>query len=169
MPITVAIKDSISSLVSLLNSAYRGEESKKGWTTEADLLLGESRTDATTLKTLMDSPGAVFLEYKEDNELLGCVFLQKKDQQLYLGMLSVSPTAQAKGIGKELMSAADDYARKHNCNSIFMKVISVRHELIAWYERKGFIKTGETEPFPDDNKFGVPTQKLEFLILEKTL
>lgn len=83
-------------------------------------------------------------------------------------MLSVSPAAQAKGIGKELMLAAEAYARKQNCTSIFMKVISIRHELIAWYERKGFIKTGETEPFPDDHKFGVPTQELEFLILEKT-
>lgn len=78
MPITVATKDSISTLVSLLNSAYRGEESKKGWTTEADLLLGELRTDATTLNILMDTPGAFFLQYKEDNELLGCVFYKKK-------------------------------------------------------------------------------------------
>jgi GNAT superfamily N-acetyltransferase len=84
-------------------------------------------------------------------------------------MLAVSPSVQAKGIGKLLIHAAEEYAREKGCLVVYMKVVSARHELVAWYERKGFQKTGQTEPFPADNKFGVPTQPLEFIILEKAV
>ena len=168
MPITKAIAEDIPALEDLLNSAYRGETSKKGWTTEADLLDGDLRTDAATLHTLMQTPGAVFLKYTNaQDQVEGCVFLHKNEDKLYLGMLSVSPWIQAKGIGKQLMTAAENYARDLKCSSLFMKVISVRHELIAWYERKGYYKTGQTEAFPTDERFGIPTRQLEFIIMEK--
>lgn len=170
MPIAQANHNDVPALVDLLNSAYRGEDSKKGWTTEANLLEGNRRTDAANLITLMQTPGTAFLIFtNEQNKLVGCVFLHKKENRLYLGMLSVSPLIQAKGIGRQLMTAAENYAKDQQCDSIFMKVISVRTELIQWYERKGYHKTGETEPFPTDNKFGVPTQELEFVILEKEI
>ena len=160
----------IPGLVALLNSAYRGDTSKKGWTTEADIIEGTLRTDEANIKELMQQPGTTFLKYSnEKNDILGCVFLQKKEDKLYLGMLSVSPTMQAKGTGKQLMAAAEDYARQVGCLSIFMKVISLRHELVAWYERQGYRKTGYTEPFPENNPFGKPKQPLEFLILEKSI
>ena len=170
MPIQTATPDDIPALERLLNTAYRGEASKNGWTTEADLLEGDLRTDAATLHQIMHTEGAVLLKYtNEDNDIEGCVFLQKNKDRLYLGMLSVSPWVQSKGIGKELMATAENYAKAQSCSCIFMKVISVRHELIAWYERKGYCKTGKTEAFPTDNKFGIPTQPLEFIILEKIL
>jgi len=84
-------------------------------------------------------------------------------------MLSVFPWIQAKGIGKQLMAAAEVHAKAEKCNSVFMKVISVRYELIEWYERKGYARTGNTEPFPTDKKFGIPTRGLEFIILEKRI
>jgi len=170
MPIATATAADIPALESLLNSAYRGDDSKKGWTSEADLIKGDLRTDAATLHQLMRTAGAVFLKSTNDQgEIEGCVFLEKKESKLYLGMLSVLPWIQAKGIGKQLMSAAESYAKAQNCSLIFMKVISVRHELISWYERKGYYKTGETEAFPAKSKFGIPTQQLEFLIMEKTV
>jgi ribosomal protein S18 acetylase RimI-like enzyme len=170
MPITQATTEDIPGLEKLLNSAYRGEHSKKGWTSEADLLQGELRTNAETLRRLMETPGAVFLKYADTpDKIEGCVFLQKLEDKLYLGMLSVSPEIQAKGIGKQLMAEAEAHARRQNCSTIFMKVISVRDELIAWYERKGYSATGQTEPFPSDDRFGVPTQTLEFIIMEKKL
>jgi ribosomal protein S18 acetylase RimI-like enzyme len=170
MSIFIATQDDVPALVSLLNSAYRGDASKKGWTTEADLLKGDLRTDKATVSKLMQTPGAVFLKYVNDeNQLAGCVFLDKKESRLYLGMLSVSPLIQAKGIGKQLMTAATEYATRQNCDRIFMKVISVRQELIAWYERQGYVKTGKTEPFPTDERFGIPTQPLEFIIMEKEI
>jgi ribosomal protein S18 acetylase RimI-like enzyme len=170
MPVLPATLQDIPELEALINSAYRGEASKKGWTTEADLLKGEIRTNEETIEELMQTNGAVFLKYINDqNELEGCVFLDKKENKLYLGMLSVSPILQAKGTGKQLMNAAAVYAKQQGCHSIFMRVISVRHELISWYEKQGYTQTGQTEAFPTDNRFGIPTQPLEFLIMEKMI
>lgn len=170
MTITVANTGDIPSLVALINSAYRGEASKKGWTTEADLLKGELRTDEKTLSDLMQKPGSLFLKYiNEGGQIEGCVYLDKNEKRLYLGMLTVSPSQQAKGIGKQLMNAAEMYSRQQNCETIYMRVISLRLELVDWYLKKGYQKTGQTEPFPEDNRFGTPTQPLEFLILEKRI
>jgi ribosomal protein S18 acetylase RimI-like enzyme len=166
---SIATENDIAALDQLVNSAYRGEGSKKGWTTEADLL-GGIRTDADGLKKMMAGPGAVIMKYTGDeNELQGCVFLQKKGTKLYLGMLTVNPELQAKGIGKKLLHAAEEYGRQQSCEGITMTVISVRHELIAWYERHGYAKTGETEPFPTDPSFGLPKMALEFVVMEKQL
>ncbi|MEP7372494.1 MAG: GNAT family N-acetyltransferase [Chitinophagaceae bacterium] len=170
MPVLTATLQDIPQLVALINSAYRGDASKKGWTTEADLLKGEIRTNEETMAQLMQTKGSEFLKYiNEQNEIEGCVFLDKKGTRLYLGMLSVSPLVQAKGTGKQLMNAATNYAKREECNAIYMRVISLRHELISWYEKQGYYKTGQTEAFPDDNRFGIPTQPLEFLILEKMI
>jgi ribosomal protein S18 acetylase RimI-like enzyme len=170
MKIAAAIPEDIPSLVALINNAYRGDASRKGWTTEADLLNGELRTDENVLLELMMKPGAYFLKcINEATDILGCVYLEKNETRLYLGMLSVSPVQQAKGIGKKLMKAAEHYAGQLDCKAIFMRVISVRVELINWYEKQGYRKTGETEPFPEDHRFGIPTQLLEFLMMEKQI
>ena len=168
MPIVLADEKDITSLVELMDSAYRGENSKQGWTSEADLFIGNKRTDEPTVATLIKKPGAVFLKYlNEEGILEGCVLLHKKDNRIYLGMFSVSPSAQGKGIGKKLLAAADDYAREQGCTSIYMTVITVREELIAWYEKNGYQKTGKVLPFPVDERYGIPTQSLEMLVLEK--
>ena len=170
MPILIADEKDITSLVALMDSAYRGENSKQGWTSEADLFIGNKRTDETTVANLIKKPGSVFLKYlNEERVLEGCVFLHKKDNRIYLGMFSVSPSAQGKGIGKKLLVAADHYAKEHNCSSIYMTVITVREELIAWYERNGYQKTGKVLPFSVDERYGIPTQSLEMLVLEKHL
>lgn len=130
--IRFAVQSDIPDLVLLINSAYRGEVSKKGWTTEANLISGDIRTDKSQMEEQMKAPGAVFLVYQNEvGTLEGSVFLHKKGDKLYLGMLSVLPELQAKGIGKKLMSAAEAYAMQENCNSIYMRVISERHELIS--------------------------------------
>ena len=170
MPILIAEEKDITPLVALMDNAYRGESSKQGWTSEADLFIGNKRTDEATVANLIKKPGAVFLKYlNEEGSLEGCVFLHKKDNRLYLGMFSVSPLAQGKGIGKKLLTAADEYSKEHNCYSIYMTVITVREKLIAWYERNGYQKTGKVLPFPVDERYGIPTQPLEMLVLEKRL
>jgi ribosomal protein S18 acetylase RimI-like enzyme len=165
--IDVATVTDIPQLVNLINNAYRGDEAKKGWTHEADLIDGTMRTNEQSLKELIQKPNSVILKYVQEETVAGCVYLEKKGSKLYLGMLSVSPQIQAKGIGKKLLKAADDHARKNNCDKIEMTVISVRKELIAWYERNGYHQTNKREPFPDDGKFGNPRQQLEFVYLEK--
>ena len=153
----------------LVNSAYRGDASRKGWTTEADLLEGELRTDEPSLSQLLKNPNAVMLKFVSDDHIAGCVYLEKQRFALYLGMLSVSPTAQAQGIGKKLLNAAEKYAQQQSCDSIVMTVISLRHELIDWYERHGYKRNGETKPFPENEKFGKARQPLQFVVLEKTV
>jgi ribosomal protein S18 acetylase RimI-like enzyme len=169
MEIITAISADIPVLVALVNSAYRGEGSKIGWTTEANLL-GGIRTDEKSLTDMMNKPGATMLICRSENKaLIGCVYLQKQEKKLYLGMLTVSPDLQNAGIGKQLLLAATAHARQNNCNTITMTVISVRQELIAWYERHGYHKTGETKPFPADPSFGLPKQPLEFVVMEKSI
>jgi ribosomal protein S18 acetylase RimI-like enzyme len=169
MPVIPATPSDIPQILALLNSAYRGDESKKGWTTEADLLIGEHRTDLNSLTTLFQTKDVTFLKYENDGVIVGSVMLHKKGNRLYLGMLSVNPALQAKGTGKKLMNAAIKHAQHLACESIYMTVISVRKELIAWYERQGYHPTGEIQPFPVDERFGKPTQHLEFVVLEKHL
>jgi ribosomal protein S18 acetylase RimI-like enzyme len=120
---------------------------------------------------MMDKPGAVILIYRgETNAITGCVYLQQQDKKLYLGMLTVSPDLQAAGIGGRLLAAAEAHAKQSGCSSVTMTVISIRHELIAWYERHGYQKTGETKPFPsDDPSFGIPKQALEFIVMNKII
>jgi ribosomal protein S18 acetylase RimI-like enzyme len=167
--ISEATPKDIYALSQLVNSAYRGEGSKQGWTTEADLLDG-IRTDEHGIEAMIAKPGAAVLKYEQENVLYGCVYLEKQANEVYLGMLTVAPHLQNSGIGKQLLAAAESYARTHQCSSIVMSVISVRSELIQWYERHGYRKTGETKPFPmHDQRFGIPKQHLEFLILEKKL
>ncbi len=170
MPVIPATTKDIPALVKLLNSAYRGEESKKGWTTEAYVVAGDLRTDEQAMKELMGSPGTFFLKYENDDaEIDGCVLLQKRGDKLYFGMFAVYPLSQGKGVGKELMKALETFAMSAKCTAVFMRVISVRHELISWYERLGYQLTGAKEPFPENDRFGTATQPLEFVIMEKQM
>jgi len=167
--VTIATEKDIPALNVLINSAYRGDSSKQGWTTEADLL-GGIRTDEESLKEMMQNANASILKYEEENKILACVYLKKEGNKLYLGMLTVSPQLQNKGIGKILLKASEDEARKRNCVAIFMTVISQRPELINWYKKHGYIDTGEKKPFPEnDPRFGIPKTKLEFIVMEKKL
>lgn len=168
--ITVATLNDIPSLLILLNSAYRGESSKQGWTTEAHLIAGDVRTDEKSLSEVINQPGSVMLKYTDaSGEIIGCVNLQQYSNKTYLGMLSVSPHLQGAGIGKQLLSAAEEYAKYHQFDFIYMTVISVRTELINWYKRHGYYDTGKRKDFQEDGLTGKHLQLLEFIVLEKRL
>jgi ribosomal protein S18 acetylase RimI-like enzyme len=167
--ITTAVIADAPELDKLVNSAYRGESSRQGWTTEADILDG-TRIDAAAIAELIQTHGTTILKYVEEGKILACVELKTEHGKLYLGMLTVRPDLQGKGIGKLLLKAAEDEARNQKCSSIFMTVISVRKELIDWYMRHGYKLTGEKKPFAfSDPRFGQPKQPLEFIVLEKPL
>jgi GNAT superfamily N-acetyltransferase len=160
--------EDIPELVRLVNGAYRGEGGEAGWTNEAHLI-GGPRTGAADVEELIGEPGGVILTGWEAGGLVGCVYLKKEGEKLYMGMLSVWPGRQGGGIGKRLMAAAVPYARIHRCKVIRITVISVRNELIAWYERHGFGRTGELEPFHAGERFGAVRQPLELAVLEKVV
>ncbi len=163
-----AKRSDAAAIANLVNSAYRGDSSRRGWTTEADLLDG-SRTDPDAIAGLIDS-GVLLLKYVEDGEILGCVELKTVPEGLYLGMLTVKPDLQNRGIGKILLAKAEDVAKEKGFRSIVMTVITVRTELLAWYQRHGYCDTGERKPFAfTDPRFGTPQVPLEFAVLRKDI
>src|SRR3954464_919211 len=152
MDISDATDKDIAAICALVNSAYRGETSRRGWTTEADLLDG-IRIDENRLRHYLHEKEAVLLKTTNNQkEITGCAYLKKEGEHLYLGMLTVAPHLQAQGIGKLLLKAAEERALEWHCKSIVMTVITTRHELITWYKRHGYYSTGENQPFPKDEK-----------------
>ncbi|WP_413558908.1 GNAT family N-acetyltransferase [Bdellovibrio sp. HCB209] len=169
---TQADESHVEDLVELVNSAYRGDSSKKGWTTEADLLDGQ-RVDEDGILDNIEREGSVILIAEDDDtgKVLGCVHLEDHKGKCYLGMLTVDPTLQKHGIGKMLIQESEAFAQFWGCTHIYMTVITVRTELIKWYEKHGFKNTGEKKPFPyGDERFGIPkVDNLEFVVLEKKI
>jgi ribosomal protein S18 acetylase RimI-like enzyme len=169
MPITPATITDVPALNKLVNSAYRGDTSKLGWTTEADLLDG-LRIDEEMLTAYFSDPNIIILKHTDDaGEITGCVYLEVRAPKLYVGMFSVSPLLQGKGVGRALLEAAESYAQQRNCSTLTMTVISIRTELIAWYQRRGYSFNGEIQPFHVHAKFGVAKQPIELMVLEKTI
>lgn len=168
--LSIAQPTDIDQLLLLINSAFRGESSRQGWTHEADLIEGGIRADAPMLREIIADPAATLLLAKNEAEAIeGCVLLQQKGSQLYLGMLTVDPRLQGRGLGKILLQAGEDHARSLGCTQIEMTVIADRHALIGWYARHGFFPTGETRPFVQDAKFGRPRYPIHFVVLQKLL
>jgi len=169
MPVTKAVLADVPQLNVLVNSAYRGEASKQGWTTEADLLDG-MRIDEEMLTSYFNDNNVIILKNTdEDGVLNGCVYLEVRRPKLYVGMFSVSPVLQGKGIGRDLLLAAEEQAKQLDIHILSMTVISVRSELIDWYKRRGYQPTGEMLPFHPGEKFGTARQHLELAVLEKTI
>ena len=171
-PVEPAGIGDVTALVTLVNSAYRGESSRHGWTTE-EHLLGGQRTDAESIAGLLSAPGHAVLVLRGCDGLLGCVLLEAKPgRTCYLGMLTVRPDLQSEGLGRLLLVAAERHAQlQFDARQMEMTVIDCRAELIAWYERRGYRATGEIRPFPyDDERFGLPKRDdLRFVVLCKTL
>lgn len=159
----------IPELCTLINIAYRGDSSRKGWTTEADFLDG-IRIDEAMLGEYFNDAQSTILKCVEDNgEIVGCVYLKKNDEKLYLGLLTVAPGLQGRGIGKQLLQASEVTAANKECKLIEMTVITNRAELIDWYRRNGYAETGEMRPFPTSERFGKPKRQLEFLVMQKMM
>lgn len=167
--INIATADQLDAILQLVNSAYRGESSRSGWTTEADLIAGNVRIDKASLEEVFQLEGSVILTYLKGDKLIGTVNLQQKEDHLYLGMFSVAPTHQNAGIGRKLLKAAEEYALHLGLPAIQMSVISVRHELISWYQRNGYVDIGERIPFKEDGMSGKHLRVLEFAVLQKML
>jgi ribosomal protein S18 acetylase RimI-like enzyme len=167
--ITKATLADIPALNLLINSAYRGESSKKGWTTEADLLEGKRTTEEELTQTIQD-PKNTILKFTENGKIISSVLLVEKEHQLYLGMLTVSPELQNSGIGRKMLTEAENHAKSLGLSSIIMTVISVREELIAWYKRNGYEDTGEREAFPQSEiHVNISEKPLEFIYFEKKI
>lgn len=161
----------IPAIVALVESAYRGDSGRRGWTTESDLLDGQ-RVDVAGVEEIIAKPDSRVLLGESGGSLRVCCHIEKQGEACYFGMFAVDPTLQGGGVGKQTMIEAERIARDEwHCKKIEMTVISVRDELIAWYARRGYQRTGKFKPFPyGDERFGIPKrQDLKFELLEKPL
>jgi ribosomal protein S18 acetylase RimI-like enzyme len=160
-------------VVAMVNRAYRGEPSDKTWSTEAAYIDGSRTTEALLRRDLAANPNAVLLLSRGASaNLQGCVWLEPLGGNVwYLGTLTVEPDMQNAGFGRLLLAASEDWVREHGGRGIKMTVVHIRDTLIAWYERRGYRLTGETEAFPyDDSRFGIPRRAdLHFAVLRKQL
>ena len=186
LALRAARREDAEALSALVNSAYRGDSSRVGWTTEADLLGGQ-RTDPDALRESIEqgeTMGDRVLLVHEAVQPSGpaggsaalaidaCVQLERHGDEAYLGMFTVRPTLQGGGLGRRLLAGAEQDARRRwSVTAVHMTVIAQRAELIAWYERRGYRATGETAPFPyGDARFGEPLRPdLHFVVLRKVL
>lgn len=163
----------LARVVDLVQAAYRGASSRAGWTTEADLLDGQ-RTDADEVGTLLagDPSRSRIVLAISDGRAIACCHLERRPSYAYFGMFAVDPAEQAGGVGRALLAEAERVAREEwGLTEQRMTVITLRTELIAWYERRGYRRTGVLSPFPyGDERFGLPRRDdLCFEELRKTL
>lgn len=172
MIIREASASDVKALHELVERAYRGDSARKGWTHEADLLDGQ-RTDVEALLDIVADDCQEILLAIDNETVCGCVQISRKNDIIaYLGMLSVDPDLQSTGLGRKLIAAAEALAVSHfGSTTMEMTVIRQRRELIAYYERRGYVLTDEIRPFPyDDERFGLPkTNALAFVVLIKSL
>lgn len=166
-----AILDDIDAVVALVESAYRGDASRVGWTTEADLLDGR-RTGHDEIRQILRMPQSRLLLAERDGRLVACAHVAVEVGAGYFGMFSVEPGQQGSGTGTQVLAEAERIvAGEWHCPAMRMTVIDVREELIAFYERRGYRRTSIKKPFPyGDARFGLPKRDdLRFEVLEKTL
>lgn len=161
----------VDALVALIESAYRGDSSRAGWTTEADILEGQ-RTDPEGVLAVIKSPDSRLLTVERDGTVVACCQLEHRGGHAYFGMFAVSPKLQGAGLGKVIIAEAERTVRElWGAQELHMTVISVRNDLIAWYERRGYRRTRRMTPFPyGDERFGIPQRDdLRFELLVKEL
>jgi ribosomal protein S18 acetylase RimI-like enzyme len=168
----LATETDLPAIVAIMNAAFRGTGGHRGWSVEGEYITGE-RTNESLLREEI-AGGAQYLVAKDDltSVLNGCVSLRAASpEKWYLGSLTVEPALQKTGFGRGLLSAAEEYAFRRGARTIEMTVVHVREPLIAWYERRGYRRTGETRPFPyGDDRYGTPTRSdLVFVVLERRL
>jgi ribosomal protein S18 acetylase RimI-like enzyme len=162
----------IPALLALVHRAYRGEASRAGWTTEADLLDGQ-RTNAGELHALSaGAEGTRIILGSTDDVPVASMLFAPEIAHVYLGMIAVCPARQAEGLGRQLLAEAERITRHERLPPrLRLSVIAQRDELIAWYVRRGFRPTGERAPFPyGEPSFGLPRRPdLYFVIFEKAI
>jgi GNAT superfamily N-acetyltransferase len=167
-----AVEADYAPIVDLANMAFRGTGVLASWNSEADFIEGQRLTESLLREDLAAKPDAQLLMYRDDPKgaLLGTVWLEpKEDDVWYLSLLTVRPDLQNRQVGRTLLAAAEDYTKQRGARRIRLSVVNVRKTLIAWYERRGYLLTGETQPFPyGDERFGRPLRDdLCFVLLEK--
>ena len=156
MSLTLSNKNQISEILNLVNLAYRGD---RGWTRETDIVAGD-RATKLEIERAIDKPGFHMLVYVKRNQLQSCICIEQVNEDAYIGLFAVDPAYQGKGLGKKVLGLAEEYASLVlGAKKCVMVVVSQRQELIAYYERRGYVRTGEVKNYPTDLDVGMPISK----------
>lgn len=154
---------------SLIERAYRGTVAATGWTNETELLEGPRSTLGEVAGIIAD-PQSRFVLAIANGSLIASALIKKYKDGAYFGMFAVDPDLQQGGIGKMHIARCEADARRlWNAKFLRLTVISLRDELISWYERRGFVRTGEHEPFPFDEAPGALRTDFDLVVLQKPL
>ncbi len=167
-----AVFADVDKLVELIRSAYRGDASRAGWTSEADYVAGK-RIDGVGVRTIISGLKSMMLVLVDDaDDVIACCQLEDiSNRKAYFGTFAVRPHAQGVGLGRRLITEAERQAVvRYSSLTLEMTVLAQQDKLIAWYERLGFHRTGEIRPFPTDPVYARPLREdLYFVVLTKEL
>jgi ribosomal protein S18 acetylase RimI-like enzyme len=170
-----AVPADYAEIIDLANLAYRGKEGAvPSWNIEKGIVGGQRLDDSLLREELAAKPNGALLVYREESDgpLLGTAWLNPEtDGAWSMGLLTIRPELQNQQLGRRLLAAVEQYAHDRGAQRMRIGVLHVRDTLIAWYERRGYRATGETEPYPsEDPRFGTPLREnLHFLIMEKQI
>jgi ribosomal protein S18 acetylase RimI-like enzyme len=176
----LARADDVDAIVALVENAYRGEATAASWNSEAHLLRGP-RTNREEVAGYLTDPESRFVLAEQAGRLVGCALIQRRANSLchagaspegeaYFGMFAISPARQSGGLGKAVLAECERQARAlWNAQAMVLTVISLREELIGWYERRGFVRTGARQPFPFTPTTGELRRDFDLVVLRKTL
>ncbi len=158
----------VEAIAKLVNNAYRPNSGVSGWTHESDIVAGD-RIDIPQIIEILSKKDSVVIAGLNDETVVACVHVEKNNRSSYIGMLAVDPILQGVGAGKNMLAYAEKYARDNfNPEKFVMAVVSARHELISFYQRRGYQKTGEAMEYPLDAGVGQPKlENLKVVMLEK--
>ena len=155
-------------LALLIERAYRGPEAAKGWTNESEILTGP-RSSPAEIEALIRDKESRFVTAFRGDRLVGCALIRREGDAAYFGMFAIDPDTQGGGLGKAMMTRCEEAARElWGATSMRLTVISLRARLIEWYERRGYVQTGEREAFPFDSATGAVRTDFDLTVLRKT-
>jgi ribosomal protein S18 acetylase RimI-like enzyme len=162
-----ATKSDTEAISNLVNRAYRPDADFAGWTHES-LLVAGNRINVTQVSEIMAKPDSAVLIGLNDSELVACIHVEKNGDSSYIGMFAVNPLLQGAGVGKTMLAHAEQYAKNNFGSSKYcMVVMSDRSELISFYQRRGYQKTGMVMDYPLAAGAGTPKHadtKIEVLV-----
>jgi len=133
-----ATTEDVPDVVRVVNAAYEVEK----------FFVSGDRTDEDTIRRMM-SAGVFLTTRDESGRLAGCVYVELRGDRGYFGMLSVDPSMQGRGLGRQIVDAAEDYARANGCIAMDIRVVNLRTELPPFYTKLGYVETGQIEPASD--------------------
>ncbi|MDD4978418.1 MAG: GNAT family N-acetyltransferase [Gallionella sp.] len=151
-----ACKADASEITRLVNQAYRPKNRLAGWTHESDLVNG-SRTNTGQIISILSRADSTIIIGLRSNLIIACIHLEKIGRDIHFGLFAVDPEYQGIGIGKEMLKLAENYVvERFGPKKIVMTVLSARHELINFYLRCGYRRTGNITDYPTDAGIGTP-------------